>query len=111
MIVRFDTEAGTLTMHGDAATRLLRLMGHSGTVPGAILAADLPASLEALRAGLASAETATPSAEIRAATPDEEQDDDEEREPPVDLRTRAVPFLDMLETAVKGKSGLMWDRG
>jgi len=44
MIVKFSTRAGALTMHGDAAVALLRSMGHSGTVPGAILAADLPAA-------------------------------------------------------------------
>ena len=39
MIVKFSTRAGALTMHGDAAVTLLKAMGHSGTVPGAILAA------------------------------------------------------------------------
>jgi hypothetical protein len=45
MIVKFSTRAGAFVMHGDAAVALLRGMGHSGTVPGAILAADLPAAL------------------------------------------------------------------
>ena len=45
MIVRFSTRLGAFTMHGDAAVALLRAMGHSGTVPGAILGADLPAAL------------------------------------------------------------------
>ena len=49
MIVKFTTQTGALTMHGDGAVTLLRAMGHSGTVPGAILAADLPAGLARLR--------------------------------------------------------------
>ena len=53
MIVRFSTRLGAFTMHGDAAVALLRAMGHSGTVPGAILAAELPAALAQLRAALA----------------------------------------------------------
>jgi len=32
-------------MFGDAAVRLLKLMGHSGTVPGALLAADVQTAL------------------------------------------------------------------
>ncbi len=45
VIVKFSTRYGKLTMHGDAAVALLKGMGHTGTVPGAILAADLPAAL------------------------------------------------------------------
>ena len=49
MIVKFSTSIGQLTMHGDAAVALLKGMGHSGTVPGAILAADLPDALARLQ--------------------------------------------------------------
>jgi hypothetical protein len=104
MIVKFSTRAGALTMHGDAAVALLRAMGHSGTVPGAILAADLPAALERLQQFLARQAAAPPPAEPDAA-------EEEEREPPVSLRMRAVPFVDMLETAIARGSDLMWERG
>jgi len=107
MIVRFSTRAGALTMHGDAAVALLKAMGHSGTVPGAILAADLPAALASLRQALATQAAAPPQ------RPAEEGDDEEqqEREPPVSLRMRAVPLLDMIETAIARDSDLMWERG
>lgn len=107
MIVRFSTRAGALTMHGDAAVALLKAMGHSGTVPGAILAADLPAALASLRKTLATLAAAPPPA------PAEEGEDEEqrEREPPVSLRMRAVPLLDMIETAIARDSDLMWERG
>ena len=109
MIVRFTTRTGALTLHGEAALALLRAMGHSGTIPGAILAADLPAALASLRRMLASpAAAATP-----AAPPDDPGDADdagEEREPPVTLRMRAVPFIDLLETAIAHDSDLMWER-
>jgi Domain of unknown function (DUF1840). len=36
--------------------------------------------------------------------------DDEPRERPVNLRQRAVPLLEMLETAVAQHSDLVWDR-
>ena len=109
MIVKFSTRAGALTMHGDAAVALLKAMGHSGTVPGAILAQDLPAALARLRSALAELD----SQPVPAPAPPPGQDEDEEleREPPVTLRMRAVPFLDMIETAIARGSDLMWERG
>ncbi len=107
MIVRFSTRSGALTMHGDAAVALLRAMGHSGTVPGAILSADLPAALAALR------RTLDDQARVPAPTappPGDEDEEDREREPPVSLRMRALPLLDMIETAIAHDSDLMWER-
>ena len=50
MLVTFTCEAyADITMFGDVAQHLLTLMGHSGTVPGAILAEDVPAALHRLR--------------------------------------------------------------
>jgi hypothetical protein len=106
MIVKFSTRAGALTMHGDAAVALLKAMGHSGTVPGAILAADLPAALASLRRVLEGQAAAPP-----PATESVDEDDGREPEPPVTLRMRALPLIDMIETAVARNSDLMWDRG
>lgn len=107
MIVKFSTRAGALTMHGDAAVALLRAMGHSGTVPGAILAADLPAALARLRKALESQTQAAPAVPETEADADEQED----REPPVTLAMRAVPLIDMIETAIARGSDLMWERG
>jgi hypothetical protein len=107
MIVKFSTRAGALTMHGDAAVTLLKAMGHSGTVPGAILAADLPAALSRLRKALEEQARLPPPPE--PATTDE--DDEREREPPVSMRMRALPLIDMIETAIARDSDLMWERG
>jgi hypothetical protein len=107
MIVRFSTRAGALTMHGDAAVALLRAMGHSGTVPGAILAADLPAALASLRRALETQAQDVPVVPDAAEVDDEQ----EEREPPVTLAMRAVPLVDMIETAIARGSDLMWERG
>lgn len=106
MIVKFSTRVGALTMHGDAAVTLLEAMGHSGTVPGAILAADLPPALVSLRRVLAE-QARVPPPEPAPADDDEEK----EREPPVALRIRAVPLIDMIETAITRDSDLMWERG
>lgn len=108
MIVKFSTSAGALTMHGDAAVALLKAMGHSGTVPGAILAADLPEALANLRRALDSGSLAEPPVPAAA---EEDEEDEAQRAPPVTLRMRAVPLLDMIETAVARQSDLMWERG
>jgi hypothetical protein len=109
MIVKFSTRAGALTMHGDAAVTLLKAMGHSGTVPGAILAADLPDALAQLRRTLEQlAAAAPPPPPVRT---EEDEDEDEKSEPAVSLRMRAVPLIDMIETAVARNSDLMWERG
>lgn len=107
MIVKFSTGAGALTMHGEAAVALLKAMGHSGTVPGAILAADLPAALASLRRSLEEQPEAPPPP-VPAGI---EEDEDREREPPVTLRMRALPLIDMLETAIARNTDLMWERG
>jgi hypothetical protein len=108
MIVEFTTRFGHLTLLGETAVSLLRLAGHSGTVPGAILAADLPGALRALQRGLVSTGD-EPSPPV--APQDDEDGDSREREPVVTLRKRAVPLVDMIETAIARDSDLMWERG
>jgi hypothetical protein len=108
MIVKFSTSIGQLTMHGDAAVALLKGMGHSGTVPGAILAADLPVALAQLQRML---ETAGDSTGAPLPPPAQSEEEEREREPVITLKTRAVPLLDMIRTAIARKSDLMWERG
>ena len=94
MLVRFSTRHGQLVMLGEPAVALLRLGGHSGTVPGAVLAADLPGFLSPV-----------------PPPPDpERREDAEPRERPISLRHRAVPLLEMLQTAIARESNLMWDK-
>jgi hypothetical protein len=107
MLVKFSTRHGQLVMLSEPAIALLRLGGHSGTVPSAVLAADLPAFLERLRRGLE-----LHGDELSPAPPPDphSRDDDTPRERPVSLRHRAVPLLDMVQTAIARDSDLMWDR-
>jgi len=112
MIVKFTTQHGQLTLLGDSAVTLLRLGGHSGTVPGAVLAADLPGFLQKLRAGLAAhGEEPSPPQPPREPTDDDDREGDAEPPAPVTLRMRAAPFVEMVETAIARGSDLMWDRG
>ena len=97
MLVTFTTDAyADITMFGDVALALLKMMGHSGTVPSAILAADVPAALSRLTAGI-EAEKAAPSVV-----------DEDEDEPQVSLSNRALPLINLLTAAVEAGSDVMW---
>jgi len=108
MLVKFSTRFGQLLMLGEPAVALVKLGGHSGTVPSAVLAADLPAFLQRLREGLeVHGDELSPPPLPREPAQDE---DDEPRERPISLRLRAVPLVDMVATAIEHGSDLMWDR-
>lgn len=104
MLVTFSTKGSAdITMFGDVAVTLLKLMGQSGTVPGAVLAPDVPAVLEQLRAGLAQV-----GAQPAGNPPRHEDEDDDRAPPPVTLRQRAFPLVGLLEAAVRGEHDVAW---
>jgi hypothetical protein len=97
MLVTFTTKAyADITLFGDIALAMLKMMGHSATVPGAILAADVPAALSRLKAAI-DAEKASPLVEDKDAD-----------EPVVSLAHRALPLIDLLAAAAKAESDVMW---
>lgn len=99
MIVTFTTKTyPDITMFGDVATRLIRMMGLTGKVPSAIGAADVPKALTALRASL----EAEPSGE-----PANDESTDRE-EPPVSISRRAFPLIELLEAAAAAENGVTW---
>ncbi len=101
MLVRFDSDAGGFSMFGDVAVKLLKMMGHSGTVPSAILARDIPAALERLKAAVAT--------EPEPVAPAPEQDTNRpDSEPKVSLRQRAYPLVELLARAEKRGCDVMW---
>lgn len=110
MIITFSTRFDRVTMFGEPALALLGQLGHSGTVPGAILAAELPAALRALRAGLEQSGHLPSPAPAPPAGPGADRDESRPQEPMVDLATRAVPLIAMIERAIAGGADLMWDR-
>lgn len=97
MLVTFTTNAyADITMFGDVAQAMLKMMGHSTTVPGAILAADVPAALRQLTAAIE---------REKSAPPVEDKDADE---PVVSIAHRALPLLNLLAAAAKAESDVMW---
>ena len=118
MLVTFKTSAySDITMFGTAATSLLKMMGQSGNVPGAIMAEDIPAALEKLKKALAEqsdehmapADEPTEGAGLLA--PDETgqvpMESDEVK--PVTLSTRANPLIKLLEAAHESGESVIWD--
>jgi hypothetical protein len=100
MLVTFKTKRySNITMFGDVAVRLLQLMGHSGTVPGAIIAQDVPKALAQLKAGLA---------DHGKEVVGHKRDDDRD-EPRIDLAHRAVPLVELLESAIRHEADVMWE--
>ena len=50
MLITFKCDAyADITMFGDVARQPLKMIGNSGTVPGAILAEDVPDALDRLK--------------------------------------------------------------
>lgn len=103
MLIVFRTAASAdITMFGDAAVALLKLMGQTGEVPGGLLAADVPAALDRLRARVAGA----PQDDPHATTPPEPGD---VLPVPVTLRSRAVPLIQLLEAAARKQRDVIWE--
>ena len=98
MLVRFNSDAGLITMFGEVAVTLLKMMGQSGVLPGAIRPEDIPAALERLKAEVA-AHSASPAG-------DASKDDGEPR---VGLRQRAFPLIELLERAAKRGCHVIWE--
>jgi hypothetical protein len=102
MLVTFRcSNAPSITMFGEHAVALLKLMGQSGVVPGGIAAAEVPAALERLKAALASGHGADPAPAPSRGDPDEEK-------VAVSLGARALPLIRFLERAAETHSDVTW---
>src|SRR5512135_2535364 len=107
MLVTFRSSAwGNITMFGDVAVTLLKMAGHSGTVPSALLAREIPSALASLKQELAAAD---PEKESRQSARPAIEDADEP--PPVGIRLRAYPLIQMLSAAAEQQCDVMWEAG
>ncbi|MFV2031498.1 MAG: DUF1840 domain-containing protein [Gammaproteobacteria bacterium] len=99
MLITFKTKSyANITMLGDVARNMLEMMDFGVTVPGAIIAKDVATALENLQSGLKSIpETAPPAAET------------DERLPAVSLHTRAIPLIELLQSAARDDNDVMWE--
>jgi len=101
MLVTFSNRShGDITMFGDVAVNLLKFMGHSGKVPGAFYAQDVPAALAKLEAEIELVKESAQSQE-------QEQDNDDETFD-VSLSKRSLPLIDLLKAAIRDETSVMW---
>ena len=103
MLVTFTSKAyPDITMFGEAALHLIKMMGHSGVVPSAIMAEDVPAALDRLKTAIQS--------ESRVPSPEKSSDvqDKESQEQSVSLKNRALPLIELLSAAAKENCDVMW---
>jgi hypothetical protein len=107
MLVTFHSNAwSTTTLFGEVAIALLKMAGHSGTVPSAMLAADIPAAIAKLKQGLAAV---APAEKQKSAT--QADFEDEHTAPHVELATRAQPLLQLLEASATQGCDVTWEAG
>jgi hypothetical protein len=105
MLITFKSKAySDITMFGDVALKLIRIMGHGGTVPGAIGADETGPALDRLRRAVEADK------ELHATKADEPDDAAEESERAVRLAQRAAPLIQMLEAAKQLDAPVMWDK-
>ena len=101
MLITFETKAyANITMFGDIAKRFIKAMGHSGTVPGAIKAEDLPNALMQLRS-VVQAEVAVD----KNSNNNRRLEEDEEY---VSIDKRAKPLIELLEAAIEQNQDVIW---
>jgi hypothetical protein len=106
MLIRFSSvKTESITMFGNIAIQLIKMIGASGAVPGGLSAEDIPDALQRLREQL----------QIQVAPKVEPSDVaadsyDKEREPPIALATRAGPLISLLERASTAKVPVMWEK-
>jgi hypothetical protein len=95
MIYKFKSQAtGDLIMLGPQGDQLLRLLGREPSAQGIIEVQDMPAVMAALQAAIAADETPP--------------EDDDTRLPPVGLRQRLWPVMEMLRRAHAAEAAVVW---
>lgn len=96
MLVTFTTKTyADITMFENVALVMLKMMGHSATVPSAILAADVPEVLSRLTAAIDAG---------KASLPVSDNDGDDS----VSMVNRALPLINLLTAAAKANCDVMW---
>ncbi|WKY59953.1 DUF1840 domain-containing protein [Vibrio sp. SNU_ST1] len=106
MLITFSCKAhASVTMFGEVGLQFIKMLGHSGTIPGAIDASEVSQALSNLRAAIAS--------EQSKLVEQENADDDNEEvvEAPVNIGSRAFPLVELLKAAIKDECEVMWEDG
>jgi hypothetical protein len=99
MLVTFKTKSyANIVMFGEVGLTILEMMGYGTSIPGAIVPEDVSHALSNLQRGLESVMRTTEAAE-----------DSGEEQPAVDLHTRALPLIELLQSAIDGQNHVRWE--
>ncbi len=99
MLITFKTKSyANIVMFGDVGIKLLEMMDYGTSIPGALIPEDVPLALDNLRQGLASV--------IEVVEPAGDAEDDQ---PAVSLHTRAVPLIELLQSAIDDENHVRWE--
>jgi hypothetical protein len=90
-------------MFGDVALKLIKIMGHGGTVPGAIGADEVGFAAQRLQAAIEADKAASEGLT-------EQEQDEANGERRISLAQRALPLLELLQSAVRTGSPVMWSK-
>ncbi|MDP4535477.1 DUF1840 domain-containing protein [Alkalimonas collagenimarina] len=115
MLITFScTATSDVTMFGDVAINILKIMGYDEKLPNAMSAKDVPQALAKLKAAI-EIEKAQQSDEVEPDKDiDQEQDENEETddvEPAISLKHRSFPLIKLLNAAIRDECPVMWDVG
>lgn len=100
MLVTFSSPVHSdVTMFADVAKRILKLMGQSGSIPGAVAAEDVPSVLEHLKNEVSFHDEGQS---------DSQDNGNENHEPTIGIAVRAFPLIEMLTAAAESESTVMW---
>jgi len=99
MLITFKTKSyANIMMFGEVGLKMLEMMDYGVKVPGAIIAKDVPQALSNLRNRLETlVEVVEPAGEAN------------EAEPAVSLHTRAVPLIELLQSAAADENIVRWE--
>lgn len=81
------------------AEMILKTIHTSGNVPGALYPEAIPAAIEALEA------------RIKLESLNDEESAQTEDSDAVDMQTRSLPLIELMQSAVEKNETLMWDKG
>ena len=101
MAIIFSSNAtGNIIMFSDVAEQMLKMMGHSGTIPSAIAAKDVAAALARLKAAVELSDNQkTVEIGVGANIEDESK---------VSIVNRAFPLIKMLTRAAEEGCDVIW---
>jgi len=99
MLITFKTKSyADIVMFGEVGIKMLEMMDYGVSVPGAIVAEDVPRSLINLKQGLESVIEIVQSA-----------DSTEDDQVKISLHLRAVPLIGLLQSAIDDENHVRWE--